>query len=157
MANLTEEAATSGESNFPLFKLLLHGLAYISYSDRDPGELILIYELRLLSLIGYRPLLDSCTICKGDLGGRLQFNLENGGVVCGKCSFAGYTGVPISVDTIKTMEAILMSDDKNPSAIPISTKINEELNRILPAYIEQKLQVLIKSRNFIASFSPPMT
>jgi DNA repair protein RecO (recombination protein O) len=157
MANLTEETATSGESNFPLFKLLLNGLAFISYADRDPGDLVLIYELKLLSLIGYRPSLESCIICGDDFSGRLQFNLENGGIACGKCSAAGYAGISVSSDTIKTMDTILNTDYKNSAVIPISPQVKEEMNRILPVYIEQKLQVLIKSRNFIASFFTPMS
>jgi DNA repair protein RecO (recombination protein O) len=152
MVNLTEEAATTGESSFPLFRLLLQGLTYISYGERDAAELVLVFELKLLELIGYRPVLDACLICGSSPADKLLFSPEQGGIVCGACRTPGNAGIQIDPETAGTMEAILNADMDKGIQILISPLAKEQMNKILPAYIEQKMEKHIKSRSFLESF-----
>ena len=151
--NLTEEAATTGESNFPLFRLLLDGLTYLAYGERDSGEVTLVYELKLMDIIGYRPVLDACTICgSSPMGTLCYFSPERGGIVCGNCSSQEIAQIPVRPETSENMRAILDADMDECFHIPISSRAKEQMNKILPAYIEQKLEKKIKSRDFLQSF-----
>jgi DNA repair protein RecO (recombination protein O) len=122
IANLTEAVATTGENNARLFKLILHSLSYISYSDRHPLELALIYELKLLEQIGYKPFLAN---------GR--FNGE----------------IPVSSDAAETIHTILNSSTEQAQRTPMTPGARQELNRLLSRYIKQKLDLQIKSRMFL--------
>jgi DNA repair protein RecO (recombination protein O) len=153
IVNLTEEAATTGESNFPLFRLLLQGLTFISYGDRDPSELNLIYELKLMDLMGYRPVLDSCIRCGDSPTGRLSFSVEYGGTLCGNCSASDADGIPIDQGTANVMEAILETNIEKSSHILLSPQEKVQMDKILPSYIERKLDKRIKSRDFLKSIS----
>ena len=152
IVNLSEETATAGESNFPLFRLLLQGLTYLSYGERDPAESVLIFELKLLEITGYRPALDQCLVCNEVQAGRVYFGLESGGIVCGSCKVQGDVEIPIDPETTATMKAILDTDMIHSSHILISPLAKEQMNKILPAYIECKLEKQIKSRDFLKSF-----
>lgn len=125
--NLTEEVATTGENNAPLFALLLHGLSYLSYGDRNPLETTLIYELKLMELIGYKPVIN---LTKG--------NYE----ILGE-------GIPINKETADIIRRILGLGINQAMEISISEKVRLELNKVLPIYIQQKLGTIIKSRTFL--------
>ena len=47
---------------------------------------VLWYELHLLDLLGYRPELDACVACEGELGASCGFHPEMGGGLCDACS-----------------------------------------------------------------------
>lgn len=121
IANLTEAVATTGENHTPLFMLVLHGLSYLSYSSRHPLELALIYELKLLDRIGYRPLIENCTV----------------------------SGIPVHSETAEAIGRILHSDLEQAQKIPMTPLIRQELNKVLPVYIQQKLELQIPSRAFL--------
>ena len=153
IANLTEEVATTGESNFPLFRLLLAGLSYFAFGERDLAGRMLIYELKLMDLIGYRPVLDTCVICGNrPIGSDFSFRPGQGGLVCENCRGSDSSGIPISRETSRVMQKILDADIDECFRISISPGETEQMNRILPAYIEQKLEKKIKSRDFLKSF-----
>jgi DNA repair protein RecO (recombination protein O) len=91
IANLTEAVSTTGENHTRLFMLILHTLSYLSYSPRHPLELALIYELKLLDQIGYRPVIENCIV----------------------------SGIPVLSETADTMKLILHSDLEKAQEVPM--------------------------------------
>lgn len=75
-----------------ILKLLLHVLFYIA-GGKAKNDLVLVgaFQLKLVSYLGYRPVLETCTVCQGD-GELSLFSIENNGVVCSSCrsQTAGY-------------------------------------------------------------------
>ncbi|NLU35805.1 MAG: DNA repair protein RecO [Clostridiales bacterium] len=120
-ANLAEAAATTGESNAGLFALVLQALSYLSYSDHHPLKIVLIYELKLLERIGYRPLVESQAV----------------------------SGIPVHPQTAGAVKRILDSEPVQAADIQMCPMVRQELNRILPLIIEDKLELKINSRSFL--------
>lgn len=135
IANLTEEVATAGENNAPLFALLLHGLAYLSYDERNPLETTLIYELKLMKLIGYQP-----DITHAPASGKTGEE---------SCEMLAER-ISIHKETAKTIHRILESDLKQAQTTAMSEKTRQELNKVLAIYIQQKLDMQIPSRSFLS-------
>ncbi len=121
IVNLAEAVATTGENHTPLFSLLLHTLSYLSYSNRHPLEIALIYELKFLDQAGYRPIVQNRAINR----------------------------FSVQTETAKVVKAILDSDLVQAWEISIPPLVRQELNKILPAFIEEKLQLQIQTRSFL--------
>lgn len=68
----------------------------------SPEVLVRAYGLRLLSLLGYRPVLHACLSCGGQR--ELTWSPERGGLLCRNC---GGRGEEISLHLRRTMEALL--------------------------------------------------
>ncbi|MBW3538260.1 DNA repair protein RecO [Candidatus Parcubacteria bacterium] len=68
------------------------------------GLLELWFKLRLASVLGYRPHLDSCTLCREQAGEEYWFSCEAGGIVCRSCST---TRRPLSPNQIKLWRLLL--------------------------------------------------
>jgi DNA repair protein RecO (recombination protein O) len=71
------------------FQFLVKGLELQARSKHDPSWLCLEFEMGMLDILGYRPELTYCVVCRDVLGDYNlgTFNRELGGVVCQKCSF----------------------------------------------------------------------
>jgi DNA repair protein RecO (recombination protein O) len=76
------------EESAMFFEYLLNSLQLQARTEHDPSWLCLEFEMGLLGILGYRPELTFCVICRDVLGDYNlgTFNRELGGVVCQPCS-----------------------------------------------------------------------
>lgn len=80
VAKLVEE----GQPVPSIFDLLLECLFCLNRKDADGEILARFFELKLLSLLGYRPHLTGCLKC-GDKQGPFFWNNEEGAIFCKRC------------------------------------------------------------------------
>jgi len=149
LLNLTEEAVNAGEGNPRLFYLLLHMLNYLCYSDMNPDDMIHIFEIKLIDLLGYRPLLSNCIKCGGELKRKVQFDFDEGGVVCSNCYKLNNNGYTIQMGTLRTMEKVLDMDVRRMNVLKFPQEVRKELDEVLHRYLEIRLDKRLKSRFFI--------
>ncbi len=73
------------------FDFLVISLRYQSLSESDPAYLCLMFELRLLDILGYMPELNVCVNCRTVLSDHAiaGFHYELGGMVCERCHLEG--------------------------------------------------------------------
>lgn len=137
-----------------LFELLL---VFLNYIDRGilKEEIQRVFEVRLLALLGYQPLLDHCLRCKkGLVGEKFFFSTREGGILCPACAASLPGLVPVSLGTIKTLllaQTILLEKVGRVSFSPQSLK---ESKTILSLFLEQYLRKDLKSKKFLEQFSP---
>jgi len=89
--SLFSRLVKEGEKDKRLFLLLNHYLELIDKDlnfNKDEGELFFLkFSLSFLSEIGYKPEMGTCLRCRQKLEKGLNyFDLQAGGVVCGKCA-----------------------------------------------------------------------
>lgn len=84
-----------------VFRLTLRFLSALEEGGTPEG-LLRAYRLRLLSLLGYRPILSGCLSCGKREG--LTWSAERGGLLCREC---GGTGEEIPPRVWRAMEAML--------------------------------------------------
>ena len=81
---LTEEK----EANWEIFKLTLDCWRCLDAGMGDRDILVRYFELKLLSLLGYRPHFKNCLFC-GSSRGPFYWSADSGGVFCESCRPAG--------------------------------------------------------------------
>lgn len=85
IAEVVDRFEQDGHASPATFQLLRDCLAALGEAD-DPFVVARYFELRYLSLIGYRPHLFECAQCAAPLEpGPAVFSSEAGGVVCANC------------------------------------------------------------------------
>ena len=138
-----------------LFELLL---AFLNYIDRGilKEEIQRVFEVRLLALLGYQPLLDHCLRCKRGLAGeKFFFSIREGGILCPACA-ANLPGlVSVSLGTIKTLllaQTILL---EKVGRVSFSAQSLKESKTFLSLFLGQYLRKDLKSKKFLEQFSPP--
>jgi len=111
--------------------LLVRFLSFVDEGGAREEHLRLL-ELRLLSLMGYRPRFDRCLACGARLDGGGTFLFAKGGVVCRDCRGAEAEGVALSGGTLRVLGQAL----RGRVATPFAPLVLEESRRLLPAFVQ---------------------
>ena len=104
LIDLTEQFTAEYKKNEALFRLLesfLHRIDAGAVSE----ALVRFFEIRLLRVIGYEPVLDQCVTCRTPVrnGAVCRFHPRAGGVKCESCGKNGDVALPLSPGTIRTL------------------------------------------------------
>ncbi len=146
---LINEMSGEHERNPDAFDLLLFALRELENTE-PKEEYMRIFEIRALSLFGYRPNIKRCNVCKKDLEDLKDitsffFSKERGGVVCGEC-FKGYSDpIPISLGTLRAIEKVSEMSLTSIQRIKFTPQTLIEAGDILPKFIEYQLGKDLKS------------
>ena len=118
--------------------------------NKDGGLVLRRYELRLLTILGYAPELDSCVVCRASsFQGGASFNSSAGGLVCGPCAEVDGSARPISRDALTSFRYLRNAD---PSAIAEKVtpeRLAGEMELILGRYIRYQLEREVRSAGFL--------
>jgi DNA repair protein RecO (recombination protein O) len=154
LIELVNEMTAERIRNKGLFRLLI---LFLSLIDRGilKEEIQRVFEVRLLSLLGYQPQLNHCTRCRKGLAGKnFFFSAGEGGVLCPSCAVDLSGLVPVSLGTIKTLllaQSIPLEKVGRISFLPQSL---EESRAVLSLFLQQYLGKELKSKKFLQQISP---
>lgn len=105
MIELVDRFTVEGKRSPAIFTLLEDFLELLEEGN-GVEETIRFFELRLLTLSGYEPMLERCIVCGTSLGetGTLLFDAVRGGICCSRCDQGNdRSGIPVSPGTVKTL------------------------------------------------------
>lgn len=131
------------------FGILLWGIRSLGLGT-PPAAVGRKSEAAFLAVGGWGPDLSACRRCglnTGSLGkgsrGPVRFLPSEGGYLCGSCSSAG--GIPLSIGAVKTWKAIQTSSPPLLGRVRIANNILDELQMVMPKYIELHLGTPLRS------------
>ena len=147
---LTDEMVGERESNRELFELLVKLLAHINSRNFSEGTLR-IFEIRLLSILGYQPNLDNCALCRRvfQQNEKTWFSPSKGGAICQRCSQGIEDLSSISRGTLKLLIRGGEIDFKKIDRLIFSRQALEESREILSKFICFHLNKDLKSLRFL--------
>jgi DNA repair protein RecO (recombination protein O) len=123
-----------------VFHLLTETLSRIA-SEPDPWLAVRYYEVQLLGLLGYRPLLFECANCGEPVQAVDQFiSPLAGGVICPRCG-AGLPGAwAVSVDVLKFLRHFQRSDYAAALRARPVPQVRNELESLVQRYVTYLLE-----------------
>lgn len=153
-AELTDRLVTDDDPHPGLVPLLLVAL-HLLQSGADADSVRRMYELKLLTVLGYRPRLNECASCGGMALSSGQtghpawrWSGEAGGVVCGRCDADGR---PVSPGTLESMRHLLAADPRQAAQLRLGGAVATELSQLLAEYIGLRAPGRLKSLDFLES------
>lgn len=143
---LVDKFTLEGKINYELFQLLRNFLGLLDAGSASEA-LIRFFEIRLLKLAGYEPILDRCMICKNPLkeNATYHFNTAEGGLRCNACHQNNSSSLQVSLGTIKTLLLGKEIDIERISRIVLSDHMAKESGNILVSFICHIIGKEIKS------------
>lgn len=136
-AEVTENAAQEGEPCGELLSLLLNSL-YALGTLKKPKELVkAAFELRLLCLTGYEPLLDGCAVCGVPEPENARLNLSQGVLHCAACRHEVGSGVsmPLSPAALAAARYIAGGNPKKLFSFSLPPEGLRELGEATEAFL----------------------
>ena len=108
------------------------------------------YEMRLLDLLGYRPLLFECAVCGEEITARNQFfSADLGGVLCPKCATRGQSSRPISLEALRFLRHFQRSDFKQALRADPPPAVRQEIEALQNYYLTYLLERNLNSPEFL--------
>jgi DNA repair protein RecO (recombination protein O) len=106
-SELTNLWLEEGQAQPLLFRLLEETLDALN-RDQTPGDVLSIFfQLRFLTLAGYQPNFESCSVCRAQTSSidesRISISLAKGGVLCCHCADGSMRRLKISKGTLKQL------------------------------------------------------
>lgn len=87
-AELARIVTSEGVDASSLLRILLNTLYYLEEGKKDARDLKMLYELRLLSTVGFMPCTTQCILCGAE--DAPFFSTARGGLVCKNCGGNGH-------------------------------------------------------------------
>ena len=112
--------------------------------------IVRFFDLKFLSHIGYRPMLENCVSCRGALPDRqpATFDAAMGGLVCPNCRQKSREGVSISAGTAKILAKMADTGFDRINRLGVTEQALSEIATVITAFRNSRLQRQIKSERF---------
>jgi DNA repair protein RecO (recombination protein O) len=153
LAELTNALVEERDPNYDLFDTLLSAL-YLLESDADPGVVARYFDLQVMSLMGYRPEIDSCVRCgRRPSTPTVAFSPSAGGIVCRECGPIPDDVIQISRESVDAMRQLLTIEPRAVRELQFSDAIKTELTKAIRWYVRYRLDQDLKSTEFIQAIA----
>lgn len=146
LVELTGAFTVEGKKNELIFNLLID---FLSLMDNGPftPDLLSFFEIRLLHLSGYEPVLDRCALCNRPLEAESSYRFSNsrGGLKCSRCDDFHPPAPSLSIGTLRSLiHAKDMPVNRLPRLI-LSRQSAQESRQLLVHFIQHVLGRELKS------------
>jgi len=142
-----------GQQQVSVYRLLEHTLDHLNSGSLSEHILHITFQLRFMSISGFRPSVDHCNTCRRPLEGfgrsSVAFDVRRGGVLCEKCTPKGAGPLYLSKGTAKLINWVLNARLEKLDRARFSRQAVEESHRMLEAFVLYHLGKEIKSLKFL--------
>lgn len=156
LVEIADRLTREHEENRPLYEHLREGLTFVE--DKGTSLFFLVYfELKLLQLAGYRPMLQHCRRCekhwRQESQARWCFSPRDGGVLCESCATLRKETVSLSPEALHALATLQNANgilSCPPSFAPSALR---EGHSALIRFIQYQVDKELKSASFLEAFS----
>ena len=148
LAQVLETVSDEDAASPELLQLGLNSLFALSNSLAEDWLVKAVFELRLACLTGYAPELQCCVQC-GDVGDRLYFDKEKGGIVC--AMHRDYGVKEISPACLAAMRHVVSAPAKKIFSFSLTGDAVREFAQLCEDYLLAQLERRFSSLDYYKS------
>jgi len=134
--------------NRRIYHLMLEYLKALE-TAADVDKLVHIFQIKVLSLSGFRPHLDTCVKCRKAIAGKARFSLKSGGLICELCPSPETDFTVISKGTVASILHIEKNDWGKCLRLGLTETVRKELKFILNNFLVYHLGKNIRSAKYL--------
>lgn len=152
-AELLETLSDEDIPNPEMLSLGLNALFTLSEGKKDTELVKAAFELRLMCIAGFEPLLGPCPICGNEHIESPVFNLMGGVVHCQACRTPGEGSmIHLNQGTLDAMRHIASADPKRLYSFSVGDSTKKQLVKASEAYLLAQLGTSFRTLDFYHSF-----
>jgi DNA repair protein RecO (recombination protein O) len=151
ICELMDEMVKEKQRHESIYLLLLTTLHLLNAPEMEPEPILRAYELKLLSIMGFRPSLEQCVVCGNAPAPApvVRFSPAMGGVLCATCPSEGEGVHRMSRGTLETMKRLLDGDIRKATILRVTGDLGREMDRVMSDYVSRHTERKLKSREFL--------
>ncbi len=148
-SELLETVSDEDSPTADILKLGLNSLFALSNKLYAPEHIKAVFELRLMCISGFEPILDFCPVCGKEKPENPVFSTLGGTILCKNCRGKDHGEIfPMSPAALEAMRHIVSSDSKRIFAFSIEGRAQKELFAACEAYVSAQLDTRFASLNY---------
>lgn len=149
LAELVDAFLEEGEENEAVYRLLAFALERLAAGD-EAGLVARFFEMKLLSLVGYRPELQRCVLCGAPHGpAQVFFSPAEGGMRCRGCGQAAPGLLEVSLGAFKVLRYLQGQEYGQVAALRLRPATAREVEQVLRRYLTFVLERNLKTTDFL--------
>ena len=139
ITKITNDVTTENQNNYKILQLYLNTLYVMAETDKNLELITSIFRIRLMSIIGFRPQIEECSICKAKE--KLEyFSIRESGFKCGSCAKQDSGAIEITETTKDAIRYIVLADAKKIYSFTVPEGTQKELQIISKLYLTENLE-----------------
>lgn len=149
LAELTEAVTGEGEEAGEPLRLLLNALYALDTLQKPPELVRAAFELKLLAVSGYEPLVSSCAVCGKTAPAEPMFDPREGVTLCRSCAGSAARGLlPLDPGSLAAMRHVLGSDSKRMLAFALNGETMGRFSRACESFARVQLERDFRTLDF---------
>jgi DNA repair protein RecO (recombination protein O) len=156
LVEITDGLCAEREENSAVFQHLREGLIHLSENGTSL-RFLTSFELKLLRLAGYQPILDICKRCRKNrvVGAVAQWHFSplDGGILCELCARHSAEILPLGGAAVEVLTALQSGGDALPPRLSLPLSVVKEIRSVVLRFIQFQIDREIKSAPFLEHFS----
>lgn len=116
-----------------------------------------LFEIKLLSEIGWLPHLDNCVQCRVPVPEKGCFSVSQGGVVCMSCARSVGDAKMLSPEALRQLRFYASATLEESLKRPFSAAPEQELKKIMEFFLLYRLSGPLKSRQFMGAIQEALS
>lgn len=146
---LLDRLTFDAEENRAIYHLLTDTLTRLDQGE-DPFITVRYYEIHLLDLLGYKPELFVCSVCRNEIQPVDQyFSAEQGGIVCPNCARSLQGARPASMQALKFLRHLQRSAFSEARKANPDLVTRMEMEELLQYYLGYILERGLNAPRFL--------
>ena len=156
-AEAAEAVAEEGVPNPGLLSLVLNSLYVLDKLHKPLALVKAAFELKLLCLSGYEPLLDACAVCGAAEPDEPRLNLSEGVLHCARCRSGVGDGVSMPLDrgSLAAMRHVACGDPKRLFSFSVGPESLRLLEGACEAFLMTQLERGFRTLDFYKQLRRP--
>ncbi|MBF0570359.1 MAG: DNA repair protein RecO [Candidatus Omnitrophica bacterium] len=148
-AELIDTLMPAEEQNLEIYNLMQLFLKCLQTTS-DIGKLVQTFQIKILSLSGFKPHLETCVRCSNDVADSPRFSLRLGGLLCGLCKDSAGEATPISLGAVASIMHIQKNNWEASLRLGMAPFIKKELKYVLNHFLVFHLERHLRSTRFLS-------
>ncbi len=147
-SELVDTLMPAEERNLEIYQLTQTFLKSLQ-TTKDPGKLVQTFQIKILSLSGFQPHLETCVRCTEKVTDAPRFSLALGGLLCPRCKDSGGEATPISLGAVASILHIQNNEWESAIRLGVAPFIKKELKYVLNHFLVFHLERHLQSARFL--------
>lgn len=135
LLELVDKSVAEEEANKKIFLLFEKALRLLSQAQDNYLKLIVAFELKYISFLGYRPHIGGCVMCGNNQSSEYKFSNLEGGIICRDCQTKDQGAKLMDKGVYDSMVKLLYASLDDLDSIVISENTIYRLHTIIEDYI----------------------
>lgn len=155
-AEMTETVVAEDVPAPETLSLLLNALYALDATDKPPELVKAAFELKLLALSGYEPLVSACAVCGTTAPEEPLFDAGEGVVVCRRCAGAAARRLlPLDAGALAAMRHVLGAERKRMLSFALRGETMRRFSRACETFARVQLDRDFRTLDFYKSLQLP--